>query len=361
MSAIDVERLLEPISEDQPCGENLEYDAAYIEMEQLAQGKPEQQFGDTIIPAEEPDWREVRKRAVALLSRSKDLRVAALLVRALVHTDGLDGLSEGLALLKGLVERYWDGIYPLLDPDDDNDPTIRINAITTLCDAETMLREVREAPLAASRALGRVGLRDVDIAAGRLSAPAKADEPPLDMAAVDAIFQDSDLEELQATAAAVRRCIEDAAGIERLLTEILGAANSPDLSALPGLLRAADRELGERLSRRGVGGGPAPDETAPEAPAGAAASPGGGAAPRPVSGEITSREDVVRMLDKICAFYQRNEPSSPVPLLLLRARRLVFMDFMDIIRDLAPSGVAEVELLRGTVEGQGEGGAPEEY
>ncbi len=359
MSIINIEQLLEPIDSDQPCGEDLEYDPAYIEMEQLAQGKPEQQFGDTIIPAEEPDWREVKKRAVALLSRGKDLRVATQLLRALLHTDGLDGFRDGLTLLKGLVEHYWDGVHPVLDPDDDNDPTMRINAITTLCDAETMLKEVREAPLAASRALGTVSLRDVDIAAGRLSTPAKADEPPMDMTAVDAIFKDCDLEALQARAAIVRQCIEDAIGLEQLLTECLGAANSPDLSALPTLLRAADRELTERLSLRGVGAEPALAEVAEEGTP-AAALPGGGGT-QTISGEISSREDVVRMLDKICAFYQRNEPSSPVPLLLMRAKRLVFMDFMDIIRDLAPSGVAEVEVLRGAEEGQDGGGSSEDY
>ena len=49
-------RLLEPVAGDQPCGPDLEYDPALIELQTLAAGKPEQQFGDKIIPGEEPDW-----------------------------------------------------------------------------------------------------------------------------------------------------------------------------------------------------------------------------------------------------------------------------------------------------------------
>ena len=66
--------------------------------------------------------------------------------------------------------------------------------------------------------------------------------------------------------------------------------------------------------------------------------------------EINSREDVIRVLDKICQYYQRFEPSSPIPMLLQRSKRLVSADFMDIVRDLAPDALAQVENLRGKTE-----------
>src|SRR5882757_2776454 len=64
-------------------------------------------------------------------------------------------------------------------------------------------------------------------------------------------------------------------------------------------------------------------------------------------GDINSREDVILQLDRLCEYYRRHEPSSPVPMLLRRAKRLVSKEFMDIIRDLTPGGVAEAELLGG--------------
>jgi len=64
-------------------------------------------------------------------------------------------------------------------------------------------------------------------------------------------------------------------------------------------------------------------------------------------GDLRSRDDVVRLLDRVCDYYRRQEPSSPVPLLLERAKRLVPMDFLQIVRDLTPSGASEAELIAG--------------
>jgi len=74
-----------------------------------------------------------------------------------------------------------------------------------------------------------------------------------------------------------------------------------------------------------------------------AAAGGGGAG----VGEIRSREDVVRVLDRLSEYFRKNEPSSPVPLLLQRAKRLVSKDFMEILRDLTPDGVSQAEKLGG--------------
>ena len=75
MAELDLEHLLVPISEDAPCGDDLEYDLQFGEMERAAVGKPEQQFGDTIVPAEDPDWRDLQRACVKLLDRTKDIRV----------------------------------------------------------------------------------------------------------------------------------------------------------------------------------------------------------------------------------------------------------------------------------------------
>jgi type VI secretion system protein ImpA len=61
------------------------------------------------------------------------------------------------------------------------------------------------------------------------------------------------------------------------------------------------------------------------------------------------------MLDKICAYYSRYEPSSPVPLLLQRAKRLVSKDFMEILQDLTPDSVSQAQKICGTVEEEAAG------
>ena len=54
---------LQAVSADAPCGPNLEYDQEFLALEQAARGKEEQQYGDTVIPAEEPDWVDVIDKA----------------------------------------------------------------------------------------------------------------------------------------------------------------------------------------------------------------------------------------------------------------------------------------------------------
>jgi type VI secretion system protein ImpA len=65
------------------------------------------------------------------------------------------------------------------------------------------------------------------------------------------------------------------------------------------------------------------------------------------SGGISSRDDVLRAIDGITAYYAKHEPASPIPMLLGRCRRLVTMDFIDIVRELVPEAMAQIEALQG--------------
>jgi type VI secretion system protein ImpA len=56
---------------------------------------------------------------------------------------------------------------------------------------------------------------------------------------------------------------------------------------------------------------------------------------------------VVAAIERICQYYERNEPSSPIPLLLKRAKRLVSKSFIDIVRDLSPDALAKLEVISG--------------
>ncbi len=267
------------------------------------------------------------------------------LTRAQLNTDGLVGLSDCLRLLGGAVEQYWDAVHPQLDPDDDNDPTLRVNTIMSLCDPETVLRGVREAPLVSSRTFGRFGYRDVAVAHGEMTAPSDSDGELPDVATINAAFKEGDLEELQANAEAVKEALERANAIESFVTDKVGAQNAPNLSELRTTLSAMQKILAEQLAERGAGAG-----AAAELEDGAGAGgPAEGAEPAgALSGRINSRDDVIRVLEKVCEYYARNEPSSPVPMLLRRAQRLVSKDFMEILRDLVPDGVSQAETISGT-------------
>ena len=68
------------------------------------------------------------------------------------------------------------------------------------------------------------------------------------------------------------------------------------------------------------------------------------------SGEIRTREDVLAALDRILKYYNRYEPSSPLPLLLRRAKRLATKSFMEIMKDLTPDSIPQLQQLAGSGE-----------
>lgn len=345
MPVIDVDALLAPVTVEAPAGPDLEYDPTFLEVMRLAEGTPERVMGNTTVPAEEPDWRQIQTLCAGLLARSKDLRVALLLLRALIHTESLPGLRLGMGLLKGLLEQHWESLHPELDASDDNDPTERMNLLSALTDAGAMLGPLREAPLVHSRVFGKVSLRDIEIAEGK-SRPRPGTEA-LDAASISAAFHDCELDELAASTGAASAALADARALGASLAARVSTSQIPDIDPFLALLSSVTAALQPRLAERQPT--PVAEETAADPDALEAEQdmvhPTGSSTLGPA--RIASREDVVRVLDTLCEYYARNEPSSPVPLLLKRARRLATKDFLDIVRDLAPEALEKLALIRG--------------
>jgi type VI secretion system protein ImpA len=151
LSQSTLETFANPISGEEPSGPDLAYDPDFIEFEGLSITKAEQQFGDTIMPGEEPNWGVVAEKAEALLHRSKDFRLAVALTRALTHQSGVQGFVQGAQLLVTLTENYWDTLHPALDADDDNDPTMRVNALAPLFDYDMVLKDLPQAKVGKKR------------------------------------------------------------------------------------------------------------------------------------------------------------------------------------------------------------------
>ncbi|CAN7378779.1 type VI secretion system protein TssA [Pseudoduganella sp. LjRoot289] len=336
--------MLLDVEADAPCGPNLEYDPDFLELEQAILGKPEVQYGDTITPAVPPEWKVVKRLASGLVERSRDLRVVVSLSRALLALDGLPGLASGLALVERLLDQRWDSVHPQLDPDDDMDPMLRINSLATLCDGG-FLREVKEATLLTLPGLGPFSLRELEVANGEL--PPAEGETKLELHSINAALGDADPQRVAAASAGLAAACDSAAQIELILVRQVGSSQALNLDALVRLLRRG-RDF---FAAQGAAGGA--DEGATGEPSGdgegvEGAQPGAGRSARAaISGEVTSRADVVRMLDKINQYYQQYEPSSPVPLLLERAKRLVPKNFFEIMEDLAPDGLTQLLVVSG--------------
>lgn len=344
MSIVDVDVLLQEVEAGMPCGPNLEYDPLFLELEQNALGKPEVQYGSTIVPGVPPDWKLVKKQAFELLGRSRDLRVAMLLLRALLALHAMPGFADGIRLIGRLVDERWDSVHPQLDPDDDNDPTLRVNSLAALADAAVIVRDIKDTAFIQLPNLGPLSVRVLEVSSGEVPPP--AGQAAIAQSSIEAALGDVRPEALLEAAHAIAQAHDGVANLEATLTDRVGATNALDLGVLKRQLRRMRDLLAPHL--------PTTEETAPmlDAATAEAAAPESAAAPAAPAaasngGDINSRADVVRMLDKILAYYQRNEPSSPVPMLIERAKRLAPKNFFEIMEELAPESVNQLKILRG--------------
>src|SRR3954470_10206790 len=131
MSAL-AEKLLQPVSSDQPCGPDLSNNAEFDNLRTILKGKPEIEVGSLKKPAEPPDWGELKDRSLEFLGKSKHLEVAVMLCAGGLKISGFSGFVDWLQLVRGLLENFWSTVYPVLDPDIDNDPGQRLNILGAL-------------------------------------------------------------------------------------------------------------------------------------------------------------------------------------------------------------------------------------
>ena len=345
---INVDDMLKPVGDGKPCGEDFTYHPSFQNLETIVRGKPETQFS----PAEEPNWKEVRDAATEVLGQSKHLTAAVILTVSLLKIGGLDGFRDGVAVVRGLVEKYWGDVYPKLDPESSNDPTERLNILNNFASAAAPYRfiiHLKQVVLCESPTMGRITLAQVLSAKDRAGKPSSSGDAGPDINQIEAAFRDAGPGPAGATLAMVNDIIGHVEGMNTFLDNTLGAGSGASLEPLSKLLDEMKHTLTPHASGGDAAGAPAATGDGAAAPAtmadGTAAAP-----PRPVrgvSGTVDTRADVIKALGLIYTYYKNNEPSSPVPLILQRAERLVDKDFMAIVTDLTPDAVRQLQVITG--------------
>jgi len=334
---VDVQVLLIPISQASPCGPDLEYDPDFVALVQASEGKPERQIGQVIIPPENPNWEDVKQRAEPLFSRSKDLRIAIPMMRALIHTEGMRGLASGLTLLHGLLLNYWDCVHPGLDPED-NDPAVRLNVLADLANPITLLRDVREINFISTGSHARLSVRVVLTAMDKLSVPGAEGIPT--QVEIEEVLR---LPENASSVEAMNEALLILNEMHNFLGEKVGYDRIPDLQPLNDMLKSVVQHCPK------PGASISGDEKMTGEPTATATITDGAASPliASVFGEIRTREDAVRMLEVICQFLERTEPANPAPLFIRRGQRLMTKNFVEILQDLAPDSLNQINQITG--------------
>jgi len=342
---IDIAPMLAPVGDSPPCGPNLEYDPDFGALEQAAQGSSSEGMVAADAAGTPADWRGAKALAEALALRTHDVRVAVYLARAWGHVDGLAGFLAGAKLVHGLLDQYWDDVHPLIE---DGDPMMRVNAVHALADPELARTEVRGFVVARSGRAQPVTIRDILVATNRI--PSADDETVRPLGEVHDVIaacarSDPDY------AALIREPMAPVNAIAKLL--IARVPDAPhlhlDIKPLRDLLAPVAEVVAAALA---AGDAEAAEVAAAGDDGSGDVSPTGGAAPgrRAAAGEITDRASAIAMLERVCQFMERTEPTSPAPLLIRRAQRLMQMTFVEIIKDMAPDGFSSVQTITGITE-----------
>ncbi len=356
MSAIDLNLILKEISPEAPSGDkDLVGCPEFVELQE----KIDKIDGNIIVKEDKkPKWPEIQDAALELLTQTHHLQVAIYLTRALLNTKGLAGFKDGLSLIQGFVEQHWDTLYPRSQ--DKKDPFERMSILESLCDYNTIIKPLLNATLCSSRSLGHFNLRAIRISTGNKLGLVLSDEEkksPPSLSTIEAAFKECESEEVQATSDSIKASLRIMNELKTALKKKIGSKNTPDFEELNEVLTEMDLFLEKQLEGRNTPNRVPTEQNSEknlaemetiEHPVETVDT---STEKTPVKinnrekslGEINNRQDIVRVLDHICTYYKQYEPSSPVPLLLQRARHLVEKDFFEIVEDLAPESLAQIK------------------
>jgi type VI secretion system protein ImpA len=344
----DFERFVEPLDGELPCGPDCEYDNDFLALTQAAAGKSEQQFGDTVIPAVDPDWQAVNELSQALLARTKDLRVVASLTLANTYLRGASQFASGLKLALALCETQWDGVHPRIEVDGDVDPYLRMNAIASFFAGSDFSGEDRliQALRASSIVKQPIALSFRDLEQSFNKAPeAKHALSTLEPLLTEALVANNP--EL----VAICDIYAHSQALRSLVEARVSVAEMPEMDGLTKLLKPVVRGL-EHLRAAAIGADTADGVTDGAVDSGIAAGLVGGRSGEGGNGSIQSREDVRRALDRVCEYLEKHEPSNPASLFARRAQRMLNMPFLELMRELSPDAVPHLETLTGVQPNQ---------
>ena len=322
--------LLNPIPGENPSGVSLRYAPVYDKIKEARREEDDAPQGEWARERKVADWKQVIKLAgESLATKSKDLQLAAWLTEAMVRTEGFAGLLASLKLCQGLVENFWDTLYPELE---DGDAEMRAAPLDWI--GSRLDQACRQVPVTRkgfdwflykqSRAVGY----EADAAGNETKAEART------QAIADGKVTGEDFDAaFGATPKAFyvenKQSLDDClAAIESLgeLCEAKFGDSPPSFGGLRGTLEEVRSTVNGLLQKKRE---LEPDEeTAVEASAeeGAAeADSSGDAAPararKTVSEEPADKDDAFSRVAVVAKYLRREDPYSPAPYLMLRGLR----------------------------------------
>jgi type VI secretion system ImpA family protein len=321
--ALDLDQLLAPVSDEEPAGPDLAYDSGRQTIEQAFETSISIDSSGEESAASDVDWRQIINSIVAQSAQTKDVWLAVYLSRAGALSGDLETVEGGVKYLAGLLEQYWPNVHPQLE---EYGFQGRKGPCDSLAGLPQFINPLRRIKVLRHPRLGEYSSEDFE----RFRAGGDAEDG---FGMFRAALEDIGQEGLDGIADRIAAIVDGVKRADLVLTSNAddgGATNfQPTYEALNNMRRAV----------LAFGATPAAEEEAESGAesAGDGATKGGGK----LSGRVDSREDVARALDAIADYYRRREPAHPMPMLLQRAREWITLDFIAILKDIAPAGLDE--------------------
>lgn len=309
---------LAPVSAESPAGADLRHD---IRLNAIKDARRED-----LLPGadfKQADWATVVAQCTAMLQKeTKDLQLAAWLTEALMRRSGLPGLHTGIAITRGLVEHFWETVYPLPE---EGDLELRAGPLEWI-GAKLPL------PLRLSPVFGRFSCADLDSARTVPSEQKAQQDPDQRKLREEAVKvgkpTPEEVEEAQdgMNKAQLRSLIADTddtlrelQALETICDERMGR-DAPAFGPLRNAIDEPRRLLVGLLARR-LENDPDPVEEAPAtddiASGGDTPAEGDGA----ISPEPTSAADAGRRVSVVARWLRQQQRANPTPYRLLRGYR----------------------------------------
>jgi type VI secretion system protein ImpA len=360
---VDEEAWLRPVSDATPCGENLAESgwSPFFALRMFGSKiRLEERYGRRLGP--DINWREVRTLAVTNLSKSKDLRVLVHLAASVIRLEGIASLVITLEVASAWLTRFWDDVYPRITEEEIDD---RKAALGDFADPMAIIDPLRRATLVSHRQLGSCSFRDIEMSS-RPATPAaddSSDAPPANpKAAIDAIFAATAVEDLAALEHTLLRGMAALDAIEERMSK--SPSGAPHVAPLSDLLQQIVQKVRPYLQARRAAmellppaahGEPLPQPLVDPMPTNLSNARDERVRQEVTlrSGPVASREEAIRSLAAIAEFFRQTEPSSPVPLFIERTVRMISMDFMELLEEIAPESVDKAKSAAGIRESQG--------
>jgi len=320
--------------------EDLEYTPVFAEFTALATPREERQIGEYIVPAQAPVWGEVFKMGCALLERSRDLRILHKVCCAALYQFGLPGLAQGLSLMAHWVESGWDDLYPRLYVDGEYDPLLRSNAIAEISDPEGLVRSLRQS-IFLDTPIGSVIISVAEHLLNGKSFKGDVLVSSLDQLSRMVVAESVKNHNSFAAISSIHLSLNK---ITSVYKERFDPDYWPNLELITDIVVRLDGFITTRLGKKSVH----PEVVSHEPSASSVSRTTdfvGSLADLPL--QLNTRTEAIKALSLARAYFENNEPSHPASLMIRRVERLVGLDFLTIIKELAPGSLQHFQILTG--------------